>query len=313
MLVFRVGYMKFKSIFILLCFLAQTSVQAKLLDKITGIVDDNIITLSQITRLGKSLPIKKNVAPMIYDKASYTNEEFLNITINKFLIRSKLTELGYSITDDQVEAQIKANEKRLNVDRKALMNFLKQQGSTFDEYFETLREAIEYSYFINRVIAPTIAISEQDVKNTYFKNNIKDARLNFKYSLIDYAIGKDVLPKLDKGQMEEVVKQYRINSILPQAFSTMTSTNLDDITEEDIAPELKNLLKQTDEGSITPTITLSGQHHVFYVAKKDLVESEAFAKQKDKIREELFDIAVKNEAALWFDRERNKHYIKISL
>lgn len=304
--------MKFKSFLIVLLFSIQTSVQAKLLDKIAAIVDDNIITLSQIVRTNKNLAIKRNVAPMIYDKESFSNQELLNIAINKFLIRSKLTELGYSITDDQVEAQIKANEKRLNVDRKALMSFLKQQGSTFDEYFETLREAIEYSYFINRVISPTISISEQDVKNTYFKKNVKDARLNFKYTLIDYVIAKD-LSKAEKGQMAEVIKQYRINSVLPEAFSTMTSSNLDDITEEGIAPELKTLLKQTDEGALTPEITLNGQHHVFYVAKKDLVESEAFSKQKEKIRDELFEATVKNEVALWFDREKNKHYIKISL
>ena len=76
---------------------------------------------------------------------------------------------------------------------------------------------------------------------------------------------------------------------------------------------MKNLLKQTDEGSITSTITLNGQFHVFYIVKKDLVESEAFSKQKDKIHEDLFEVAVKSEAQLWFERERNKHYIKISL
>jgi peptidyl-prolyl cis-trans isomerase SurA len=305
--------MKFAIRFIIFSLLIQTTVQAKLLDKISAIIDDNIITLSQVVRVSKNLAIKRNVAPMIYDKASFTTEELIDISINKYLIRAKLTELGYSITDDQVEAQIKTNEKRLNVDRKSLMNFLKQQGSTFDEYFETLREAIEYSYFINRVISPTIAVSEQDVKNTYFKNNIKDSRLNFKYTLIDYAIAKDVVPKLNKGQMEEVVRQYRINSILPEAFSTLTTANLDEITEDGIAPELKNLLKHTDEGAMTAAITLSGQHHIFYIAKKDLVESEAFAKQKDKIREDLFEVAVKNEAQLWFERERNKHYIKISI
>jgi peptidyl-prolyl cis-trans isomerase SurA len=305
--------MKFLCRFILLSLLIQSSLSAKIIDKISAIVDDNIITMSQIVRVSKNLAIKRNVAPMIYDKASLTTEELINISINKFLIRAKLTELGYSITDDQVEAQIKTNEKRLNVDRKSLMTFLKQQGSTFDEYFETLREAIEYSYFTNRVISPSISVSEQDVKNAYFKNNIKDPRLNFKYSLIDYSIAKDLHPKLNKGQMEEVVRQYRINSSLPEAFSTLTTANLDEITEEGIAPELKNLLKQTNEGAITSVITLNGQQHIFYVAKKDLVESEAFAKQKDKIQEELFEVAVKNESQLWFERERNKHYIKISL
>lgn len=305
--------MKYTLSFILFTLFASSCLEAKLLDKISAIIDDNIITLSQLTRISNNLAIKKNVAPMIYDKASFTTEDLINISINKYLIRAKLLELGYSITDDQVEAQIKTNEKRLNVDRKSLMNFLNQQGTTFDEYFETLREAIEYSYFISRVISPTISVSEQDVKNTYFKNNIKDSRLNFKYTLIDYSIAKDVMPKLSKGQMEDVVRQYRINNVLPEAFSTLVSSNLDEMTEEGIAPELKNLLKQTDEGAITSAITLSGQHHVFYVAKKDLVESEAFSQQKDKIRDDLFEAAVKSEALLWFERERNKHYIKISL
>ena len=110
-----------------------------------------------------------------------------------------------------------------------------------------------------------------------------------------------------------MVRQYRINGILPESFSSLASTNLDDITEEGIAPELKNLLKQTDEGSISSAILLNGQNHIFYIVKKDLVESEAFVKQKDKIRDDLFEIATKNESQLWFERERNKHYIKISL
>lgn len=299
--------------FFLITLLTTLTAEAKLLDKIAAIVDDNIITLSQISRTTNNLAIKKNVAPMVYDKNAYTNEEILQISINKFLIRAKLAELGYNITDDQVESQIKSNQERLGVDRKALMGFLKQQGTSFDEYFETLREAIEYSYFVSRVVSPMISISEQDVKNTYYKNNIKDSRMNFKYTLIDYAISKDIVGKPNKGQMEEVVKQYRINGVLPDAYSTLTVANLDDITEEGVTSELKTLLKETDEGALTTPIVINNQYHVFYLAKKDLVESEAFASQKEKIKDQLFEKAVKAETLVWFERERNKHYIKISL
>ncbi len=299
--------------FFLATLLTSLSVEAKLLDKIAAIVDDNIITLSQINRTSSNLAIKKNVAPMIYDKNSYTNEEILQISINKYLIRSKLSELGYTITDDQVESQIKSNQERLGVDRKSLMGFLKQQGTSFDEYFETLREAIEYSYFVNRVISPMISVSEQDVKNTYYKTNIKDSRMNFKYTLIDYSVDKDVINKPGKGQMEEVVKQYRINGVLPEAYSTLTVTNLDDINEEGITTDFKNLLKETDEGALTTPIVINNKYHVFYIAKKDLVETEAFAAQKEKIKDSLFEKAVKAETAVWFERERNKHYIKTSL
>ncbi len=287
--------------------------EAKLLDKIVAIVDDNIISLSQINRTTNNLAIKKSVAPMIYNKNTFTNQEILQISINKFLVRTKLSELGYTITDDQVEAQIKTNQERLGVDRKALMGFLKQQGTSFDEYFETLREAIENSYFVNRVISPMISISEQDVKNTYYKNNIKDNRLNFKYSLVDYAFPKEVTNKPAKGTFENVIKQYRSSGILPEIYSTLNVSNLDDITEEGLTSELKNILKETDEGAVTSPVTINGQFHIFFLAKKDLVETEAYASQKDKVKDQLFEKAIIAESSVWFERERNKHYIKISL
>ncbi len=304
-------------IFFLLSFIIFSIVspdtEAKTLDKIAAVVNDNIITLSQVQRLAKIIPIKKNVAPMIFSKNTFTTEELIQISINKYLIRSKLAELGYTITDDQVDSQIKSNEQRLDVDRASLKKFLKEQNTTYDEYFETLREAIEYSYFVSRVISPMISISEQDIKNTFFKNNAKDSRMNFKYSLIDYAIARSVVPTLKKNQLEDIVRQYRINTVLPEGFSTMTVANLDDIKEDGLAAELVNLLKNTDEGSLSKPIVLNNQHHVFQVAKKDLVETDAFVSQKEKIKDQLFEKAVKVETDIWFEREKNKHYIKISL
>ena len=300
---------RFFFVFLIFC---NLNVEAKLLDKISAIVDDNIITMSQVNRIVNNLTIKKSVIPMIYDKSSYTPAEILKILVNKFLIRSKLAELGYTTTDDQVEVHIKQNLERMGIDRKSLVGLLKQQGTSFDEYFETVREFLEYSLFVNRVIYPMISVSEQDVKNTYYKNNIKDSRMNFDYTLIDYSISLDVIGKPVKGQMEEVVKQYRINAVLPEDYSTLTVNNLDNITEEGITTEFRNLLKATDEGALTSPIVINNKYHVFYLAKKDLVETEAYTSQKEIIKDQIFEKSVKAEIAVWLERERNKHYIKIS-
>jgi peptidyl-prolyl cis-trans isomerase SurA len=301
--------MKLTSFFIFIFFVYSQFSSAVLLDKIAAIVDDNIITLSQIQRANKSLLIKKNIAPMVYSKSCYTNNEMLDISVNRFLIRAKLNELGFPVGDDQVEGQIKQNEKRLNVDRDQLRQFLKTQNATYDEYFETLREAMEYSYFVNKVVTPLISVSEQEIKNEFIQQNSKDARLNIKYTLIDYALPKD----MKHSDFEKIVKSYRSNGVLPDTYSAMTASNLDDITEEGIASDLKTLLKSTAEGAISKVITISGQAHIFYVSKKDLVESENFTKQKEKIKDELFEKNVKSEVSIWFERERNKHFIKISL
>jgi peptidyl-prolyl cis-trans isomerase SurA len=133
-----------------------------------------------------------------------------------------------------------------------------------------------------------------------------------KYTLIDYSISKEDKPKSDAKEFESIVKAFRQNAITPSSYSKMASNNLDDVTEEGLASELKTLLKVTNEGSLTSQIFLNGQYHIFYIAKKDLVETENYTKQKDKIHDELFEASVKNEVSYWFEREKNKHYIKLS-
>ena len=303
--------MKLASRFFIFIFIAYSQVShAKLLDKIVGIVDSNIITLSQLNRLKENIAIKNSVAPLIYDKKNYSNDEMLRITMNKFLIRSKLSEAGYTITDDQVESQIKSNQERLGVDKRALLEYLKQQHTSYDEYFETLREAIEFSYFVNRVIQPLISISEQDVKNKYYKQFANKVKMNFKYNLVDYTIDKTDISSDNLKNLDQVVKNYRQNAILPQDFSSLEANDLDDIGEDGLNPELKALLSKTDEGAFTKMIEFNNQYHIFYIAKKDLVESEAYTKAKESIKDSLFEQAVKDETKLWFERERNKHYIR---
>ncbi|MCK6595936.1 MAG: hypothetical protein L6Q33_12120 [Bacteriovoracaceae bacterium] len=223
---------------------------------------------------------------------------------------SQIKRIQDSINVDYVEDQIKGNEKKLGVNRQALLQFLNQQGFNFDEYFETIREAIEYSIFIQRVISPIVSITDQEVKNTYFKQNSKNARMNFKYGLIDYSINKDIAAGT---KFLSAIKDFKKSNIIAEDFKDYSATNLDALTEEDISAELNAILKETDEGAITKPIMIGGKLHVFYVAKKDLVESSEYLKEKEKIRNQLFEKAVVLETKDWLIRERNKHFIKNNL
>ncbi len=297
-------------IFFYLTFFLFFNLNAKQLDKIALVVNDNVFTLSQLKRIQDSVALRKNVSPLVYDKNQFEQHEIAEKMINKIMIKAKLSQIGYSINDDYVEDQIKANEKKLGVNRAQLIQFLNQQNFNFDEYFETIREAIEYSIFIQRVISPIISITDQEVKNSYYKNNSKNARMNFKYGLIDYSINKEWA---SSGPFLQAVQNYKKSNIISEDFKDFSINNLDDISEEDISSELVSILKSTDEGSLSKPIMIEGKLHVFYVAKKDLVESTQYLKEKEIIKNELFEKAVVSETKEWFIRERNKHFIKINL
>ena len=117
--------------------------------------------------------------------------------LKRNIIRLKLKEIGYEITDKQVEAQIKTTESRLGLGRADLLSFLESNGLTFQEYFETTRESIEYNIFLGKVIKPLVKISDQDILKKY-KEVSKSDSLTYKYDLVDFYISNKQVENIDE-------------------------------------------------------------------------------------------------------------------
>ena len=293
--------------------LPATSARRTLLDKTLGVFNDKVITLSQIDRIRKTLTARTNISPQIYRKSTYSTKELVELGIKQLLIRAELSDTGYIINDNQVESQIKETEKRIGTTREELLEFLKSHKITFEEYFEITRTTIEYNIFTSKVIAPLISVTEQEIKNAFYKKNIKNKALDLKYTLVDFSIDKKSLTKKMKSQYRGIVKKFQSTGVLPEEFSSMQTNILGNITEAGLTKELKKVLKKTAEGDATPPILLGNVYHVFWVKKKDIVESEFFKRSKMRIRQRLMEKAAAKIESDWFIRNQNKHYVKYYL
>lgn len=297
------------SFFIILLF-QLSIVEAKLLDKTIAVINDRIITLSLTSRVQSNLNARRNISPVIYPKSKYSRKEIIDILIQREMVRSKLNEIGYVIGDDQVESQIKSTEQRLGLNRRALLNFLKNNNFTYDEYFELIRETIEFNIFTSRIIRPLVSVTEQEIKNTFYKNNLKNKTLNFKYTLVDFSLPSKSVTSAMKKNFKSVLKDFQTRGTLPEKFKNIDTSTLGDISEEDLSGSLRKVLKRTDEGSFSSPISYGGSVHVFFVKKKDLVESSIYLQNKTKIRNVLFEKSAKKLIKVWFKRDENNHYIK---
>ena len=105
----------------------------KLLDKIAAVINSKVYTLSQVIRVKETIDARKEISPFLYNQDKYNDKEVLQILINTQIIREKISELGYVISDDSVESRIKLTEQKLGLDRKALLEFLKLKGINFEE------------------------------------------------------------------------------------------------------------------------------------------------------------------------------------
>jgi peptidyl-prolyl cis-trans isomerase SurA len=282
----------------------------KLLDKIVAVFNTRVISLSEINRINETIEARKEVSPMIYSEPKYTDKELLNLMIRSLIIRDKLNAQGYVITDDAVESRIKMTEERLGLKRSDLLAFLKSKKLTFEEYFELIRESMEYNIFAQRIIAPLISVTEQEIKNEYYRRNSSNNALSFKYTLVDFYIPEDKLLNKDIKNFVTVLKDYQLTGKLPEEYKDLESNNLENINEDSLSKDIAKALKQTQEGAFSNAVAFNDYVHVFYVQKKDLVESQNFLKAKDQIQNEIFTQKAQGVTNNWFDREYSNYYIK---
>ncbi len=290
--------------------LSSAWAQDKLLDKIVAVINTRVISLSEIKRMEETLAARREVSPMIFTETTYTSKALLNIVIRSYIIRDKINAQGYVINDDAVESRIKMTEDRLGLKRADLLNFLRSKNLTFEEYFEVIRETMEYNIFASKIIAPLISVTEQEIKNEYYRRNTSNNALSFKYNLVDFYIKETELVDKNEAKFLNILKDYQLTGKLPEEYRTLESNILDNLNEDGLSKELANILKTASEGAFSKAISLSGYLHVFYVQKKDLVESQGFLQFKEQIQNEIFMEKGKSVSNNWFDREFANYYIK---
>ena len=294
--------------FFLILFLSTQS-HATLIDKVAGVINDKVFTLSEIKRVQGTIGIRKEIAPFIFQNSEYSENEILKLLQNSFIIKDKLSELGYVVSDDSVEARIRETEKGLGLNRSELLKFLSTKGISFNEYFELLREAMEFNIFNRRIISPLVTITDQELKNYFYSNSSNKNALSFKYKLLDFTLPASKVLKSDYDKIPNILNTYKTTGNIPQIYSDIDTNDLGEVLGDDLPKELKNILKNTNEKSFSKVYKRDNTIHSFYIIKKDLTESESFLKQKNQIYSKLFMQRASKLSQNWFSRESLNYYI----
>lgn len=292
-----------------LLFSINIHAESKLLDKVAGVINDKIFTLSEVNRVKKTLPFRSEIAPFIYNKKSYSENELLLLLQHNFIIKDKLAELGYVISDDSVESRIIETEKSSGLNRTELHAYLKTKGISYDEYYELIREAMEFNIFNSRIIAPLVSLTDQELKNYYIAKFSQGKALTFKYSLVDFTIDASKVDVNDYRKFQESLTVYRKTGNLPSEYSDLTTNDLGSMTDEDLPKNIKETLKTSEQGKFSKPLLIDNTLHTFFITKKEIVDSEDFLSKKNYIYNQLFMERSGDILNTWFSKESLSYYL----
>ena len=290
--------------FVLLGVLATTiPAQARVIEKILAIVNDEIITQTDLERFRAKLA-----------SGGLVDDAVLRLANTKALLK------GLSVTVERIEQEIRNITRRNGISRNQLKSALKEKGVDFSEYQGFIRTSLERQSLIEKAVSSKIKISDDDV-SSYYVNQMGDKNANiFEYTLahILFRIKKSEKEARKKARLVE--GKLKSGSLSFQKLASQFSEDpnfsqggiLGTFKAGEMLPAMEKAIRPLKVGESTGVIKTRVGLHIVKLIKKTLVPNPAYESKKEEIRGLLFGKAFKKQFRNWLDGQRRDSFIRIN-
>jgi len=314
---------KLPSVLLITCWLFfQNSSYAapQVIDRIDASVNSSIILFSDVAKFREIAPLRAQLDPLfqgttIAEKGSNASEE----EIVDFLINEKIILQEFKVTDAEVEQQINEIQAGNKINRTTLKSTLEAQGFLFDDYFDLIRASVAKRNLIDRDIRSKVSITDDDIKNYFYNHYARNAAASVSYKVRIITVTPEnykslvaaretaarALQEIRRGEpFEDVAKRISDDP------TAETGGDLGTLTEEQMSPFIKSILKNLQIGQTSEVISApDGRLMILKLADLISADTERYEKMKDEIRNHLASSEYQHQISLWLERQRQVAFI----
>lgn len=279
---------------------------SKLIDKLVGVINEHSISLSEVDRVLKSLKGRREISGALYNNVK-TQKDVIKLLFQVHVVKKELDTLGYGVSDSRVDAQIQNTLKKIRLSKSQLIQQLAKTGLTFDEYYQVLKQSMEFSLFQQKIIAPLVIISEQEIRSLYLQKAGKKAAKTIQYKLSDFIIPKNKINGNDAKRLQQKI-QSSLNSGNKVTFNNLEKFDVGNVKATSLSQQIMEHIQSANEGEVTSAIEIDDNYHYFYIEKKEFSQSDEFTKVKPQIANYLFEQKSVNISGSYFEKKIQEDY-----
>ncbi len=308
---------------------------AELVDRVVAVVNDEVITMSEINEEGKGFFKKiteQAPAAQLEDALRRAREEVLNNLIDKKMIAQEAARQNVSVSDEELQAAAEQMLINNKITRETLDAQLAQMGMAYESYLDTLRNQILQSKLVNYEIRSKIIITDDmilDYYDTHYTKHVSQGgyylmQMGFtwgKNSAGNSSASAQYSDKMEAKKRAERVRQLLLNGqdfrTLAQKFSDLPSAadggDLGVFQEDEMAPYMQKAILKLNPGEISEVIeTPSGYQFFKLLSSQDgqIVVQASFESVKDEIRNKLYEQELEGQFDDWIKKLKKDAYIK---
>lgn len=296
--------------FMLLLFFSDHA-QGRLLDKTAAVVNGDVITLSDSSYFKKNLKLRHELDPFLnfFAKGPETDQEIVNYLVQEVLIMQKLTP-----TKEETEEEINSIQNNNKIDRDKLKEVLKSQGVDFDDYYALMKVSIAKRHLMDRELRPLSQVSDEEVKNYYYtspefseKNKVR--KLSLSYGLNQIIIPTKELSDLIASRLKSGEDMQALSGQFKSSGADYVKLGL--LSEDKLAPAVKDAIQDLKVGEFSKPIYTGSGYVILEVSEISAPKDINFEKDKEVIRNRLFQKTMTRHLEVWTEREKIQSYVYI--
>ena len=309
----------------LLTFFHPSVVRAETVDRIIAIVNDDVITFSDLNREGAALfrRITQEAPP---EKVEQTllkaREEILANLIDKLIVEQRARKLGISIGDPEVDSAIAGIIERNKITAEIFWQQIALMGSSQQDYRELVRSQILQERLIDYEIRSRVVVNEERMREFYEKNYAQKMKEDA-YHVLQMGFVWQGNTQAAKDDARRRAEEARQQALAGQDFSTL-ARQLSDLPsakdggdigvfkKSEMAAYMKAGLQGLKAGQISAVLEAPNGYQFFKLLsdRGDVSLQASFETVKEQIRQRMYEDALKSQFEKWVKELRDQAYIK---
>ncbi len=317
---------------VFLCLLKPLFVFAEVVDKVVAVVNDEVITLSELeeeTSMMFRSMTQNNPGEPIADTLEKARKLSLDGMIERRLIKQKAKKYNVTVSDEDVDAAYERVRNGMSLSPSEFKEKLERSGLTDAAYRSKLKAQILQSRLLSYDVRSKIVVTDDMVLDYYDENYTSNVDKGSYYLL---QIGCKWNPTNDPEKLKsekqavrertkrifDLAKKGQDFKMLAEKFSELPSASdggdIGIFTLDEMAPAMRDAIRDLKPGDISEIIETSSSCQFFKLLsgkESAIVVTAAFEAVKPEIREKLYEEKLKAAYTEWVKKLKEDAYIEI--
>jgi peptidyl-prolyl cis-trans isomerase SurA len=295
--------------------LAGTSV-AEVVDRIVAQVNDDIITMSELQNMAKTVETQAGIKPKGQD-AKKMQSEMLEALIDRKLAKAEAKRRGVVVSDKEIDAAMAQFKQRNNIaDDETFAKGLAQAGLSIKEFKQQLADQMTQERLLVMVVGTKVSVNDTEVRRLYEQQFKKGGtQVHIVTLRMPFPPGVTEAQKEEtKQKAETILNAVKRGESLAKAAGqfSLTPSDVGFVAQSDLDPRLAQYLEQLKPKEVAPILTQEGIQLMQVLGRRS-GEARPFEEAAPEIRRILQQQEMEKYFADWVKTLREKAHIKIML